>query len=135
MGIARWATASARSVELFAGSANGLLNGAESPVVGYDNSTNRDLYAIVTVKLSSIAASSTASITLRVTISDGTDVSDRIGGDMYPVPLLAGTGAKVAVQRIVLPGPFSLRLSMVNNTGATLGNAEMYLRAWNEDVN
>jgi transcription elongation factor len=105
-------------------------------VVTYDNSTNRDLYAVVTIKLGSITPVAGGSITLRVTLNDGTDSADRVGGDQYVIPLIAGTGAKVAVQNMVRIYPFSNRLSVVNNAGVTLnasGN-EIYVTPWNEDI-
>lgn len=71
-----------------------------------------------------------------MTLSDGTDTADRIGGDLYVVPLTSGAGAKVAVINMVRLYPFSMRLSVVNNAGVTLaasGN-ELYVRPWNEDI-
>lgn len=136
MSIAKWATPSARSANIASTTLNSLANGSESTVVTYDNSTNRDLYAVVTIKLGSITPVAGGSITLRVTLNDGTDSADRVGGDQYVIPLIAGTGAKVAVQNMVRIYPFSNRLSVVNNAGVTLnasGN-EIYVTPWNEDI-
>lgn len=136
MAIAKWATPSARSSNLAGTTLNSLANGSESAVVTYDNSTNRDLYGVVTIKLGSITPSTGGSITLRVTLNDGTDTADRIGGDLYVIPLTSGASAKVAVVNMVRLYPFSMRLSVVNNAGVSLaasGN-ELYVRPWNEDV-
>lgn len=136
MAIAKWATPSARSSNLAGTALNSLANLSESAVVTYDNSTNRDLYGVVTIKLGSITPSTGGSITLRVTLNDGTDTADRIGGDLYVIPLTPGASAKVAVVNMVRLYPFSMRLSVVNNAGPTLaasGN-ELYVRPWNEDV-
>ena len=136
MAIAKWATPSARSSNLAGTTLNTLANGSESAVVTYDNSTNRDLYGVVTIKLGSITPSTGGSITLRVTLNDGTDTADRIGGDLYVIPLTSGASAKVAVVNMVRLYPFSMRLSVVNNAGVSLaasGN-ELYVRPWNEDV-
>lgn len=136
MAIAKWATPSARSSNLAGTTLNTLANGSESAVVTYDNSTNRDLYGVVTIKLGSITPSTGGSITLRVTLNDGTDTADRIGGDLYVIPLTSGASAKVAVVNMVRLYPFSTRLSVVNNAGVSLaasGN-ELYVRPWNEDV-
>ena len=136
MAIAKWATPSARSSNLAGTTLNSLTNGSESAVVAYDNSTNRDLYGVVTIKLGSITPSTGGSITLRVTLNDGTDTADRIGGDLYVIPLTSGASAKVAVVNMVRLYPFSTRLSVVNNAGVSLaasGN-ELYVRPWNEDV-
>jgi hypothetical protein len=103
-------------------------------VVTYDNSSNKDLYAAVTVKLGSITPSSGGSVTLRVTVSDGTDTADKVAGDTYTVALLSGASAKVIVIPMVRLYPFSLRLSVVNNSGVTLNasNNEIYVTGYNE---
>ena len=136
MAIAKWATPSARSSNLAGTTLNTLANGSESAVVTYDNSTNRDLYGVVTIKLGSITPSTGGSITLRVTLNDGTDTADKIGGDLYVIPLTSGASAKVAVVNMVRLYPFSMRFSVVNNAGvafAASGN-EIYVRPFNEDI-
>ena len=136
MAIAKWATPSARSSNFAGTTLNSLANAGESSVVTYDNSTNRDLYGTVTIKLGSITPSTGGSITLRVTVNDGTDTADRIGGDLYVVPLTSGASAKVAVINMVRLYPYSMRLSVINNSGVALaasGN-ELYVRPWNEDI-
>lgn len=136
MAVAKWAAPSTRSSNILSTVANSLANGSESAVVTYDNSTNRNLYAAVTVKLGSITPSAGGSITLRVTINDGTDTADKAGGDLYTTVLLSGASAKVAIFNMVRIYPFSLRFSLVNNAGVTLaasGN-ELYVTPWNEDV-
>ena len=136
MAIAKWAAPSARSSNIAGTTLNSLANAGESSVVTYDNSTNRDLYGTVTIKLGSITPSTGGSVTLRVTLNDGTDTADRIGGDLYVVPLTSGASAKVAVINMVRLYPYSMRLSVVNNAGVALaasGN-ELYVRPWNEDI-
>ena len=136
MAIAKWAAPSARSGNLAGTTLNSLANGSESAVVTYDNSTNRDLYGLVAIKLGSITPATGGSITLRVTLNDGTDTADRVGGDLYVVPLISGASAKVAVVNMVRLYPYSMRFSVVNSAGVALaatGN-ELYVRPWNEDV-
>ena len=136
MAVAKWAAPSARSSDFAGTTLNSLANGSESNVVTYDNSANFDLYGIVTIKLGSITPSTGGSITLRVTLNDGTDTADRIGGDLYVIPLTSGASAKVAVVNMVRLYPFSMRLSVINNAGVSLaasGN-ELYVRPWNEGV-
>lgn len=136
MAIAKWAAPSTRSSNFAGTTLNSLANASESSVVTYDNSTNRDLYGTVTIKLGSITPSTGGSITLRVTLNDGTDTADRIGGDLYVVPLTSGASAKVAVINMVRLYPYSMRMSVVNNAGVALaasGN-ELYVRPWNEDI-
>ena len=136
MAIAKWSAPSARSSNLAGTTLNSLANGSESAVVTYDNSANRDLYGLVVIKLGSITPAAGGSITLRVTLNDGTDTADRIGGDLYVVPLTSGASAKVAVVNMVRLYPYSMRFSVVNSAGVALaatGN-ELYVRPWNEDV-
>jgi hypothetical protein len=136
MAVAKWATPSARSSNFAGTTLNSLANGSESAVVTYDNSTNRDLYGVVTIKLGSITPSSGGTITLRVTLNDGTDTADKIGGDVYSILLTSGASAKVAVFNMVRLYPYSMRMSVLNNSGvafAASGN-ELYVRPWNEDV-
>ena len=136
MAVAKWNTPSARSSNFAGTTLNSLANGSESSVVTYDNSANRDLYGTVAVKLGSITPATGGSITLRVTLNDGTDTADRIGGDLYVVPLISGASAKVAVVNMVRLCPYSMRFSVVNNAGVALAAAgnELYVRPWNEDV-
>jgi hypothetical protein len=136
MAVAKWATPSARSSNFAGTTLNSLANAGESTAVTYDNSANRDLYGLVTIKLGSITPATGGSVAVRVTLNDGTDTADRVGGDLYVVPLLAGAGAKVAVLNMVRLYPYSMRFSLVNNAGVTLaasGN-ELFVRPWNEDV-
>ena len=133
MATAKWATPSTRSSNILSTVANSLANNNESSTVTYDNSTNLDFYALLTLKLGSITPSTGGSVSLRVTYNDGTDTSDKIGGDIYVIPLTSGASAKVNIIRITIP-PYSLRISLVNNSGVTLnasGN-ELYVRPWNE---
>jgi hypothetical protein len=136
MAIAKWSTPSARSSNIASTNLNSLASAGESTAVTYDNSTNRDLYGVVTVKLGSITPTTGGSITVRVTLNDGTDTADRIGGDQYIIPLTSGTSAKVAVVNMARLYPYSMRISVINNAGVALaasGN-ELYIRPWNEDV-
>jgi hypothetical protein len=135
MAVAKWATPSTRSSNILSTVANSLANGSESSTVTYDNSSNKDLYALLTLKLGSITPSTGGSVSIRVTINDGTDTSDKVGGDVYVLPLTSGASAKVNVVQVRLP-PFSLRLSVANNAGVTLASSsnELYVRPWNEEV-
>ena len=135
MATARWSTPAARSSNFLSTVANSLANGSESSVVTYDNSSNLDLSGLVTLKLGSITPSTGGSVSIRITYNDGTDTSDKIGGDVYVLPLTSGASAKVNMVQVRLP-PFSLRFSVVNNSGVTLAGSgnELYVRPWNESV-
>lgn len=135
MATAKWSTPSTRSSNILGAVATSLANGSESATVTYDNSTNRDLYALMTLKLGSITPSAGGSVSLRVTINDGTDTADKVGGDVYVIALTSGGSAKVGIVQTRIP-PYSLRISLVNNSGVTLGGSgnELYVRPWNEDV-
>jgi hypothetical protein len=136
MSIAKWATPSTRSSNFAGTTLNSLANAGESTVVTYDNSSNRDLYGTVTIKLGSITPTAGGSITVRITLNDGTDTADKIGGDLYVIPLTSGASAKVAVVNMARLYPYSMRISVINNAGVSLnasGN-EIYIRPWNEDI-
>jgi hypothetical protein len=136
MAVAKWSTPSTRSSNLAGTTLNSVANGSESARVTYDNSTTRDLYGFVTIKLGSITPATGGSVTLRVTASDGTDLGDAVGGDLYTMPLATGASAKIVNVPLVRLYPYSLRLSVVNNAGVALaasGN-EIYVMAFNEDV-
>ena len=135
MAVGKWGAPAARSSNILSTVANSLANGSESATVTFDNSSNLSPNAILTLKLGSITPSTGGSVSIRVTINDGTDTSDKIGGQIVQFPLTSGASAKVGMQEVRLP-PFSLRFSLVNNSGVTLpasGN-ELYVRQWNEDV-
>lgn len=136
MAVAKWAAPGTRSSNFAGTTLNSLANGSESAVVTYDNSTNRNLYGAVTLKLGSITPSTGGSVTLRVTVSDGTDTADKAAGDFYTAVLLSGASAKVVVWPMVRIYPFSLRFSLVNNSGVTLNASsnEIYVTPYNEDV-
>ncbi|MCA3445669.1 MAG: hypothetical protein INF93_02955 [Rhodobacter sp.] len=138
MSVAKWATPSARSANLAGTALNSLANGSESAFVAYNNSSNLDLYAAVTVKLGSLNAVAGGSVTLRIYAGDGTDTPDRGAGsfDTYTEALTTGTSAKVVVFRMVRLYPFPCQITVVNNAGnstAASGN-ELYVRPFNEDV-
>jgi hypothetical protein len=136
MAVAKWAAPGSRSSNFAGTTLNSLANGSESAVVTYDNSSNRNLYGAVTIKLGSITPSAGGSVTLRVTVSDGTDTADKAAGDLYTAQLLSGASAKVIVLPMVRIYPFSLRFSLINNSGVTLASSsnEMYVTPYNEDV-
>ncbi len=136
MAVAKWATPGSRSSNFAGTTLNSLANGSESAVVTYDNSTNRNLYGTVTIKLGSITPSTGGSITLRVTLSDGTDTADKAAGDYYTAVLASGASAKVVILPMVRIYPYSLRFSLVNNSGVTLASSsnEIYVTPYNEDV-
>lgn len=136
MALAKWSTPSTRSSNFAGTTLNSLANASESTAVTYDNSTNKDLYGTVTLKLGSITPSTGGSVTVRVTLNDGTDTADRIGGDLYSISLTTVAGAKIAVINMVRLYPYSLRFSVINNSGVTLnatGN-ELYVTPFNEDI-
>lgn len=136
MAVATWSSNSGRSTNILSSAANSLANGSESSVVTYDNSSLKNLYAAATIKLGSISSTTGGSISLRLTLNDGTDTGDKVGGDVYVVPLVVGSAAKVNIIPMIRLYPFSVRFSLVNNSGATLNaaNNELYLIPYNETI-
>jgi len=142
MAVAKWAAPPNRGSNIAGSAINSLASGSETTAVNaisYDNGSNRDLYAAVTIKLASLTPTVGGSITLRVYSGDGTDVPDIGGGpfDSYTAALTAGAGAKVVTFPMVRLYPFSnMRFTVLNNAGvstAASGN-ELYVRPYNEDV-
>lgn len=136
MAVAKWAAPASRSSNFLSTVANSLADAGESSTVTYDNSTNRNLYGAVTLKLGSITSVAGGTVSLRVTVNDGTDTADKIGGDVYVAPLVSGASAKVVVFPLVRLYPFSLRFSLVNNSGVAFAASsnEIYVTPYNEDV-
>jgi hypothetical protein len=136
MATVKWSTPGTRSGNLAGTTLNSIATGSETAVVTYDNSTAKDLYGVLTIKLGSITPATGGSITIRVTLNDGTDTADRIGGDLYTIPLTSGAGAKVAVSNMIRLYPFLMRISVINSTGVTTnasGN-EIYITPFGEEV-
>jgi hypothetical protein len=143
MAVAKWAAPATRGSNIAGSAINNLANLSETisaNAIPYDNGTNRDLYAAVTIKLASFTPIAPATITLRVYSGDGTDVPDIGGGsfDSYLAALTVTTGAKVVTFPMVRLYPFSnMRFTVVNNAGASTASSghELYVRPFNEDVN
>lgn len=138
MAVAKWATPATISSNLAGTALNSLANGSASTLIALDNSTNRNLYTIVTVKLGSITPGTGGSITLRVYAGDGTNTPDANGSafDSYTAPLTTSASAKVVTFPMVRLYPFPCWFQVVNNAGVTTaasGN-ELYEREFNEDV-
>lgn len=142
MATATWATPAAQGSNIASTTLNSLANGSTSAFVTHDNSTDKALYANVVVKLGSLTPSSGGSITLRLysTAGSGPDVPDDTGsvggGDTYTAALTTSTGAKVVVFPMVRLYPFSLRLQVTNNAGASLAASsnEIKVQPYNEAV-
>ena len=138
MAKSRWSAPGTRSSNLAGLTLNGLANGTESTVVTYNNGSDREYYGLLTIKLGTTASpgvSTGGSITVRITLNDGTDSSDQIGGDLYVIPLTTGTSSKIVMQKIQLY-PFQNRISIINNSGITFAasNNQMFITPWGEEV-
>lgn len=139
MAIAKWAAPGSRSANLAGAILNaGITNGSASAFISYDNSTARDLYAIITLRLGSFTPGANPSVLMRLYSGDGADLPDINGGafDSYVAAIAAGAGAKIITFPMIRLYPFPLRLQFVNNSGQTWaasGN-EVYLTPFNEDV-
>lgn len=142
MAVAKWNTPSAQGSNIASTTLDSLSNGSTSSFITYDNSTNLDLYANVSIALGSLTPSSGGSITLRVfsTAGSGPDVPDATGsvggGDAYTVPLTTSTGAKQVVIPMIRLYPVSMRLCVTNNAGVSLASSSNSLKVqpWNESV-
>ena len=142
MAVAKWAAPATRGSNIAGNAINNLATGSETPsanAILYDNGTNKDLYAAVTIKVASLTSTTGGSVTLRVYSGDGTDAPDIGGGpfDSYVAALTVGTSAKVVTFPMVRLYPFSnMRFTVVNNSGASTASSghELYVRTYNEEV-
>jgi hypothetical protein len=135
--VAKYSAPSALSSNIITTELNSLANGSESALITYDNSTDKELYAAVTILLGSLAAVAGGSLNFHVYMSDGTNVADKSGGgDVYPMPILSGTSAKVIIIPMVRLYPFSLRFSVTNNAGVSFASSNngIYLRTYSECI-
>ena len=138
MAIARWGTPSARSSNLAGTTFNTRASGSAGDAINFDNTGNKDLNGLVTVKLGSLTPATGGSITLRVYSGDGIDLPDLNGGsfDTYTEGLTTTTGPKVVIFKMIRVYPFPLIFQIVNNAGvstAASGN-EFYIHTYNEEV-
>ena len=139
MATAKWATPGTRSSDLSGSVINiaSFTTGTESGTMTYDNSTAKDLYGTVTVKLASLTPTAGGSLSIRVQYNDGTDTPDgKVGGDIYTSLVTTTTGAKVTIFNLVRLYPYSMRFSLFNTTGSSIASTgnNFYVRPWNEDV-
>ena len=141
MPTAKWGAPGSLGADISAGALNSLAAGATSAFFTYDNSTNRDLYAVVQFDLGSITTAAGASITLRqFVVPTGGTAPDNTGGVGGGEPvsemLTVGASAKVGNFRIRLAGPYSLRFCVTNGTTvpfAASGNSIKFI-THNEDI-
>lgn len=146
MAIAKWTTPGAISTNIAGTTLNSptITTGSESGLITYDNSegatapAGKNLYAAVTLKLNTFSPAVGGAVSLRVLMSDGTNVaSAEAGGDIYTQQVKSGTSV---TRNVIFPMvriyPFSLRFSIINNSGASLATSgnELYVRPYNEDV-
>lgn len=136
MAVAKWSTTVAATN--IAGTAlNSLANGSTSAVMTYDNSTNRNLYARLTLDLGSITPATGGSVTLRYVGRYSGNAEDITSGlETYTLPLTTTTSAKKVIFEMVRLYPFADGFVVVNNAGvafAASGNT-LNLEAFSEDV-
>ena len=137
MAVAKWATPSSRSSSIVTTELDSLAAASESTPVTYDNSSNKNLYGAVTVKLGTFDPAAGAYISLRVNMSDGTDTATaKFAGDVYTASVDDARGAKVVIFPMVRLYPFSLRISVINNASTSFNAADndIYITPYNEDV-
>jgi hypothetical protein len=133
MAIVGWSKGT-RSSNILGTVADGLANTVESASITYDASAGVYLYAAVTLKLGTVWPVTGGQAVLRVTINDGTDTSDKVGGDLYPMALTAGSSTKTVILPRIQLHPFSLRLSLINLAGAAFAGSgnQLFLLPYTE---
>ena len=139
MAVAKWATPGTRSSNLAGTTFNTLASGSAGAAINFDNSGNKDLNGIVTVKLSSLTPVTGGSITLRVYSGDGIDLPDLNGGsfESYTEGLTTTTGPKCVTFKMIRVYPFPLIFQVVNTSGVSFPSSgnEFYIRTFNEEIN
>lgn len=141
MSTAKWSAAGTIGSNIAGTTLDSLANGSTSAFITYDNSTNRDLYAVVQVDLGSLTPTTGGSITLRqFVVPTGGTAPDNTGsvngGEAATESLTVSTGAKVVAFRMRLAGPYSLRFCVTNNAGVALaatGNSIKFI-THNEEI-
>jgi len=131
----KWSVPTSLSASLVTTQLDSLGNGSESAVSSAINNTAGSyLYAAIIVVLGSITPATGGSLSLRLTVSDGTNTADKVAGDMYTAVLLSGASIKVVVFSLVRLPPFNCYLSVVNNSGVAFNAADsdIYYRAYGE---
>lgn len=136
MAIAKWATPSAESANLAGTALNNLAAGA-SARIAYDNSSNRDLYARVTVVIGSFAPGATQEVKLqRIGVRSGVDEDYTSTVESYSANVTTATSAKQIIFPMVRIYPFADAFRIFNgcaNNFAGSGNA-VYFQPYNEDI-
>lgn len=136
MATAKWSTSIA-ATNIAGAALNSLANGSTSSIMTYDNSSNRNLYARLTLDLGSITPAAGGSVTLRyVGRYSGTAEDITTGLESYVLPLTTTTSVKKVIFEMVRLYPFSDGFVLLNNSGvafAASGNT-LNLEAYNEDV-
>lgn len=140
MAVAKYASPSAQGSDIAGTSLNSLANNTPSAPVTFDNSTNRDLFASVEIALGSIASTAGAYIVLVLYSCTNGNAPDNTasvgGGDRYPIPITVGTSAKLVNVPKVALYPESMRVQVINASGATLASSgnTIKFRPYNEDI-
>lgn len=136
MATAKWSTP-VTATNIAGTALNSLANGSTSSVMTYDNSTNRNLYARLTLDLGSITPTSGGSITIRyVGRYSGTAEDITTGMESYTLPLTTTTSAKKVIFEMIRLYPFSDGFVLVNNAGVALAASSntLNLEAFSEEV-
>lgn len=141
MSTAKWSTPGTIGSNIASTTLDSLANGSTSAFITYDNSTPRDLYAVVQFDLGSITTAAGAAIILRqFVVPTGGTAPDNTGsvggGESVTEQLTVGASAKVGNFRIRLAGPYSLRFCVTNNAGVALaasGNSLKFI-THNEEI-
>lgn len=136
MSVAKWSSPGSE-VEIAGNALNSLASSSNSARMAYDNSTNRSLYARVTVELGSITPANGGSITLRyLGRRSGSDETITTGLESYTLPTGSTAGTKRLIFELVRLYPFDGGFIITNGTGVTLaasGNA-VYVQPFGEEV-
>jgi len=134
MATMKWGFSSITS-NLLGTQLNSLADGSQSAKVEYDNSSNRNLYAQIKIKLGSFTPGTDPYLLLRVlTESNSEDPDAGVGGDIYKLAVATGTGAKIIIFPMIRIYPFVHHLFITNEAGAALASSghSLYVEPYTE---
>lgn len=140
MATAKWGAPSAQGSDIGGSTLNGLTSTSTGAFFTYDNSTNLDELASVSVALGSFTPGAGATVILRAFACSGSDVPDNSGsaggGDYYVGYVTSGAGVKSVVFPAVQLYPESMRFCITNSAGATLAGSgnSVKVRPYNRAV-
>lgn len=140
MATAKWKAAESESSNIAGTALNSLATATASGILAdIANGTGKNLNVRVWIILGS-AAFTGGSVAVRLVDKRSSSYVDRnatvFTGEQAFISMPTGTAAKLLLCTMRLPGPFTVGIEIVNNTGVTFASSgnEVYYQVWDEEV-